>query len=105
VDNAFHYLWGGGYVIDAAKKGYIAYTSCTAALAEVGPFGGKVATLGTNPHSWGFPTQDIIGFPPCIDWATSPPPLRPSQSLWPVAHRRAVRCIHRRFAPRDSHPL
>src|SRR5205814_1614426 len=24
VDNAFHYLWGGGYVIDAAKKGYIA---------------------------------------------------------------------------------
>src|SRR6185503_14497372 len=26
VDNAFHYLWGGGYVIDAALKGYIAYT-------------------------------------------------------------------------------
>src|SRR5262245_55248299 len=26
VDNAFHYLWGGGYVIEAAKKGYIAYT-------------------------------------------------------------------------------
>ena len=24
VDNAFHYLWGGGYVIDAARKGYIA---------------------------------------------------------------------------------
>src|SRR6476619_3213588 len=21
VDNAFHYLWGGGYVIDAAKRG------------------------------------------------------------------------------------
>lgn len=36
VDNAFHYLWGGGYVMDAAKKGYIAYTNCTAALAEVG---------------------------------------------------------------------
>ena len=34
VDNAFHYLWGGGYVIDAAKKGYIAYTNCTAALAQ-----------------------------------------------------------------------
>ena len=32
VDNAFHYLWGGGYVIDAAQKGYIAYTNCTAAL-------------------------------------------------------------------------
>ena len=38
VDNCFHYLWGGGYVIDAAKKGYIAYTQCTAALAEVGSF-------------------------------------------------------------------
>jgi LDH2 family malate/lactate/ureidoglycolate dehydrogenase len=71
VDNAFHYLWGGGYVIDAAKKGYISYTSCTAALAEVVPFGGKIPTLGTNPHSWGFPTHDIIGFPICIDWATS----------------------------------
>ena len=35
VDNAFHYLWGGGYVIDAAQKGYIAYTNCTSALAEV----------------------------------------------------------------------
>jgi ureidoglycolate dehydrogenase (NAD+) len=71
VDNAFHYLWGGGYVIDAAKKGYIAYTCCTAALAEVVPFGGKFPTLGTNPHSWGFPTTEAIGFPICIDWATS----------------------------------
>lgn len=71
VDNAFHYLWGGGYVIDAAKKGYIAYTCCTAALAEVVPFGGKFPTLGTNPHSWGFPTTDAVGFPICIDWATS----------------------------------
>lgn len=71
VDNAFHYLWGGGYVIDAAMKGYIAYTCCTAALAEVVPFGGKFPTLGTNPHSWGFPTQDAIGFPICVDWATS----------------------------------
>ncbi|MFW5845953.1 MAG: Ldh family oxidoreductase, partial [Planctomycetota bacterium] len=42
VDNAFHYLWGGGYVIDAAQKGYIAYTNCTSALAEVVPFGGSV---------------------------------------------------------------
>jgi L-2-hydroxycarboxylate dehydrogenase (NAD+) len=71
VDNAFHYLWGGGYVIDAAKKGYIAYTCCTAALAEVVPFGGRFPTMGTNPHSWGFPTQDEIGYPICIDWATS----------------------------------
>jgi L-2-hydroxycarboxylate dehydrogenase (NAD+) len=71
VDNAFHYLWGGGYVMDAAKRGYIAYTNCTAALAEVVPFGGKFPTLGTNPHSWGFPTQDAVGFPVVIDWATS----------------------------------
>jgi L-2-hydroxycarboxylate dehydrogenase (NAD+) len=71
VDNAFHYLWGGGYVMDAAKRGYIAYTNCTAALAEVVPFGGKFPTLGTNPHSWGFPTTDAIGYPIVIDWATS----------------------------------
>lgn len=71
VDNAFHYLWGGGYVIDAANKGYIAYTACTAALAEVVPFGGRFPTLGTNPHSWAFPTKDVLGYSICIDWATS----------------------------------
>lgn len=71
VDNAFHYLWGGGYVMDAAKRGYIAYTNCTASLAEVVPFGGKFPTLGTNPHSWGFPTTEALGFPIVIDWATS----------------------------------
>ncbi len=71
VDNAFHYLWGGGYVMEAASKGYIAYTNCTAALAEVVPFMGKFPTLGTNPHSWGFPTTDAVGFPIVIDWATS----------------------------------
>jgi L-2-hydroxycarboxylate dehydrogenase (NAD+) len=71
VDNAFHYLWGGGYVMEAAKRGYIAYTNCTAALAEVVPFGGKFPTLGTNPHSWGFPTTAAIGYPIVIDWATS----------------------------------
>ena len=71
VDNAFHYLWGGGYVMDAARRGYIAYTNCTAALAEVVPFGGRFPTLGTNPHSWGFPTSEALGFPLVIDWATS----------------------------------
>ena len=71
VDQAFHYLWGGGYVMEAAHRGYIAYTNCTAALAEVVPFGGKFPTLGTNPHSWGFPTVDSVGFPVVIDWATS----------------------------------
>ena len=71
VDNAFHYLWGGGYVMQAAKRGYIAYTCCTAALAEVVPFGGKFPSLGTNPHSWGFPTVNAVGYPVVIDWATS----------------------------------
>jgi len=71
VDNAFHYLWGGGYVVEAARKGYIAYTCCTASLTDVIPFGGKFPTLGTNPHSWGFPTMEEVGFPICIDWATS----------------------------------
>jgi L-2-hydroxycarboxylate dehydrogenase (NAD+) len=32
---------------------------------------GKFPTLGTNPHSWGFPTTDAIGYPIVIDWATS----------------------------------
>ncbi|MDR2981311.1 MAG: Ldh family oxidoreductase [Puniceicoccales bacterium] len=71
VDNAFHYLWGGGYVMEAAKRGYIAYTNCTAALTEVVPLGGKYPTLGTNPHSWGLPTTDALGYPVVIDWATS----------------------------------
>lgn len=71
VDNAFHYLWGGGYVMEAARKGYIAYTNCTSTLGEVVPFGGKFPVLGTNPHSWGLPTQDACGFPVVIDWATS----------------------------------
>ena len=71
VDEAFHYLWGGGYVMQAARQGYIAYTNCTAALAEVVPFMGRFPTLGTNPHSWAFPTQELLGYPVCIDWATS----------------------------------
>ena len=71
VDRPFHYLWGGGYVMEAALKGYVAYTNCTATLAEVVPFTGKYPTLGTNPHSWAFPTQDAVGFPIIVDWATS----------------------------------
>jgi LDH2 family malate/lactate/ureidoglycolate dehydrogenase len=71
VDNAFHYLWGGGYVMEAARAGFIGYTNCTSTLAEVVPFQGKAATLGTNPHSWGFPTMEALGFPLVIDWATS----------------------------------
>ena len=71
VDNATHYLWGGGYVMEAALKGYIAYTNCTSATSEVVPFGGRAPTLGTNPHSWAFPTQAAVGFPIVVDWATS----------------------------------
>jgi len=71
VDNAFHYLWGGGYVMKAAAQGYYAYTNCTSSLAEVVPFCGKTPTLGTNPHSWGLPTSKAVGFPVVVDWATS----------------------------------
>ena len=71
VDNAFHYLWGGGYVLHAADRGYVANTCCTAALAEVVPYQGKFPTLGTNPHSWAFPTREPLGFNVCVDWATS----------------------------------
>jgi len=71
VDNTFHYLWGGGYVMEAAERGYYAYTNCTSTLAEVVPFGGKFPTLGTNPHSWGIPSTEANGFPIVMDWATS----------------------------------
>lgn len=71
VDNAWHYLWGSGYAIEAANRGYLAYTNCTSTLAEVVPFMGKYPTLGTNPHTWAFPTTNELGFPICIDWATS----------------------------------
>ncbi|MGI6303951.1 MAG: Ldh family oxidoreductase [Verrucomicrobiota bacterium] len=81
VDNAFHYLWGGGYVMDAALKGYFAYTTCTAGLAEVVPFGGVYPTIGTNPHSWGIPTAEAVGFPVVIDWATSAIAMGKVQSL------------------------
>ena len=70
-DEAFHYMWGGGYVLEAAQKGYIAYTNCPASWAEVVPFGGRSPTLGTNPHSWALPTTACCGFPIVIDWATS----------------------------------
>lgn len=71
VDQAWHYLWGGAYVLEAARKGFIGYTQCTAMLAEVVPFGGARAALGTNPHSWAFPTTEVVGFPILVDFATS----------------------------------
>ena len=36
-DNCFHYMWGGGYVMEAAQQGYIGYTNCPASWAEVVP--------------------------------------------------------------------
>jgi len=71
VDEAWHYLWGGAYVLEAARRGFIGYTNCTAMLAEVVPFGGRRASLGTNPHSWAFPTVEVVGFPILVDFATS----------------------------------
>ncbi|MDA7524443.1 Ldh family oxidoreductase [Verrucomicrobia bacterium] len=71
VDNAWHYFWGGGYVLELANRGFIGFTLCSAMLSEVVPFGGSKSTLGTNPHSWGIPTQEVCGFPVLIDWATS----------------------------------
>ncbi len=71
VDEAWHYLWGGAYVLEAARRGFIGYTNCTAMLAEVVPYGGRRPTLGTNPHSWAFPTSDLVGFPVLVDFATS----------------------------------
>ncbi len=79
MDNALHYLWGGGYVMEAAERGYFAYTNCTSALAEVVPFGGKFPTLGTNPHSWGNPSTEANGFPIVMDWATSTSPWAASK--------------------------
>lgn len=71
VDNAFHYIWGGAYALEAAARGFIGYTNCTSLLAEVAPHGGRTPALGTNPHTWAFPTQSALGFPVLIDWATS----------------------------------
>ena len=71
VDNASPYLWGGGYVMAAAERGFIAYTHATSPLAEVAPLGGNRPTLGTNPHSWAFPTSPALGFPLLVDWTTS----------------------------------
>tara|TARA_Y100000589_G_C27120713_1_gene616321 strand:- start:232 stop:1299 length:1068 start_codon:yes stop_codon:yes gene_type:complete len=71
VENAWHYLWGGGYVLEIANRGLIGYTTCTAMLSEVVPYKGKYPSIGTNPHSWSFPTKDFLNFNILIDWATS----------------------------------
>jgi L-2-hydroxycarboxylate dehydrogenase (NAD+) len=71
VDNASPYLWGAGYVMAAAERGFIAYTHATSPLAEVAPLGGNRPTLGTNPHSRAFPTSPALGFPLLVDWITS----------------------------------
>ena len=62
VDQAFHYLWGGGYVMEAAKRGYLAYTNCTASVTEVVPF------LGSTPTR--VPILTPGASPPPRHWAT-----------------------------------
>jgi L-2-hydroxycarboxylate dehydrogenase (NAD+) len=57
--------------MEAAERGYYAYTNCTSTLAEVVPYGGKFPTLGTNPHSWGIPAWEAGGSPIVMDWATA----------------------------------
>ncbi|XOV72628.1 MAG: Ldh family oxidoreductase [Verrucomicrobiota bacterium] len=81
VDNAWHYFWGGGYVLELAQRGFIGFTICTALLAEVVPYGGSKPVLGTNPHSWGLPTQEVCGFPVLVDWATSVISMGKAQQL------------------------
>lgn len=71
VQDAWHYLWGGAYALQAARRGFVGYTQCTGLLAEVVPFGGRRPALGTNPHTWAFPTQASVGFPVLVDFATS----------------------------------
>lgn len=81
IKNCWHYLWGGGYMLEVAKNGFIGYTNCTAMLAEVVPFKGKKPTMGTNPHSWAFPSSNVNGFDILIDWATSVISMGKLQSL------------------------
>jgi len=70
VDNAF-IICGGGYVMEAARRGYVAYTNCTSAKTGVAPFGGPAADAGHQPAFVGFPTTAAVGFPIVVDWATS----------------------------------
>ena len=60
VDQAFHYL--GGDVMEAAKRGYLTHTNCTASVTEVVPFLGSTPTLGTNPLL-GHPHHRRLGYP------------------------------------------
>ena len=53
---------GGGYVMEAAKRGYLAYTNCTASVTEVVPF------LGSTPTLVPIPTPGAS--PPPRHWAT-----------------------------------
>ena len=47
-DNCFLYMWGGGYVMEAAQQGYIGYTNCPASWAEVVRQGAKTPNHGNN---------------------------------------------------------
>lgn len=71
VDNAFHYLFGAKYVMDAARAGYVGFTTCTGAIPEVVPYGGTRKAMGTNPWTYALPTRKALGYDVVVDWATS----------------------------------
>ncbi len=73
VDNATHYLWGGGYVMDAAaQRLYRLYQLHVGDLRKLCRSAAASPTMGTNPHSWAFPdSRRRSVFPIVIDWATS----------------------------------
>ena len=58
VDNAFHYLWGAGYVMRAAEKGFIAFTTCTGAIPE----GSAIGPRAVLPKMFGN-TSSPVPFP------------------------------------------
>jgi len=60
-------------VIDAAKKGYIAYTCFTAALAEVVPAWREFRHLN-QPHSCGISQRRSDRLPPSASTGATPPP-------------------------------
>jgi hypothetical protein len=35
ISSSLNAVWGGGYVLYAAEKGYVAYTNCTSTLVRI----------------------------------------------------------------------
>eukprot|EP00172_Hildenbrandia_rubra_P000165 Plantae.Rhodophyta-Hildenbrandia_rubra.ctg10738.p1 GENE.Plantae.Rhodophyta-Hildenbrandia_rubra.ctg10738~~Plantae.Rhodophyta-Hildenbrandia_rubra.ctg10738.p1 ORF type:complete len:454 (-),score=105.37 Plantae.Rhodophyta-Hildenbrandia_rubra.ctg10738:390-1751(-) len=70
VKNSTHYGAAGYYVDLAAKKGCIGVTG-TNARPSIAPTFGVQGMLGTNPMTWGMPSDDGEDWPFMIDCATS----------------------------------